>query len=521
MKRPKAPTAIEELEGQDALVYVRVSTKRQAKRYGIPAQLERIRRFAKAYGIRILEIYEDNRTGTNASRRDAFQSLIAAIAAGRARVVIVAYVSRWARNEFDGFGTLQRIHEAAGCLVIADRALLSTDRRRFTELARELVEAGDYSRKLSETMVTTIEEHVRLRRDTWGRLPLGFRRGGAHHTTRPDPATMATAVRAWELAAAGRSDGWIARELGLSLWTVRGVLRSPDRYEGRLAGGDQAAWARQVPAPIIEQALEHRRGRTRLGTRERYRVYPLSGGGPLVCEACGQPVKGDAKVRRTGERVRVYRHRDGDPCPGWPVKETPAEVLEDQVAEMLEGAAPNRESAARIRSALAAPPTGPDRLAIARVDARLRALGAELATGDRVRPATELLEEIEDLRSQRAALELSPAEVDVVRAEDALEWLRSLGSLWRDTDDEGRRALALGTFSRLAVQADDRARSHRIVDVELTPEAERRGLAIALPDVLGVTLVGDTGTSPTRVTPWPVHVRGRDAWLEASRRRTA
>lgn len=514
MKRAAPPSTLEDLEGKDALVYVRVSTKRQAKRYGIPAQLERTSRFAKAYGLNVLEVYEDDRTGTNASRRDAFQSLIAAVSAGRAQVVVVAYVSRWARNEFDGFGTLQRIHEAAGCLVIADRALLSTDRRRFTELARELVEAGDYSRKLSETISTTIEEHVRLRSDAWGELPYGFRRGGEHRTARPDPAKMPTAVRAWELAAAGHSDRSIATELGLTLWTVRGILRSP-LYAGRLRDGRPAHWRPQVPAAITEQALEHRRSRTRIGARQTYRVHPLSGGGPLVCDACGRPAKGDTKRRDNGDRVRVYRHYE-DACPGWPVRETQAVVLEDQVAQLLAGARPNRESAVRIRTALATPPIGPDRLAIARLDARLRALGAEITAADRARDPREVLEELESVRADRAAAASTPAETVAVRADEALEWLGSLGKLWRDTDDEGRRALAVGIFARLGVLSGPARGSHQIVDVEPTAEAERRGLAIALPTRLQVALVGGTGAPATGVT-WPIRIRHRAAWLWVAR----
>lgn len=511
--RPKPPADLEDLAGRDALVYVRVSTKRQAKRYGIPAQLERTRRFASAYGLQIREVYEDDRTGTNASRRDGFQRLIAAVSAGRAQVVLVAYVSRWARNEFDGFGTLQQIHEAAGCLVIADRALLSTDRRRFTELARELVEAGDYSRKLSETISTTIEEHVRLRNDAWGPLPHGFRRGGRYHTARPDPATMPLAVRAWELAASGFTDAGIAASTGLTLWTVRGILRSP-LYAGVLADGRAASWPRQVPTAVVEQALEHRRRRTHIGERAAYRTHPLSGGGPLECEACGRDAKGDTKTRRSGERVRVYRHPDAA-CPGWPVREVPASVLETQVADLLIGAAPNRESAARIRRALGTPPTGPDQLALARLDGRLRTLALELAAPERHRDVREVLEEIEEARAQRAAIAAVPAEVDEVRPEDALEWLASLGRLWKDTDDEGRRALVVGTFARLGVIAGEERASHAIVSVDPTPEAMRRGIALALPTRLEVTLVGDTGASPTRVTP--VRIVGRAEWIRAAR----
>lgn len=496
MKRSRAPQQLEDLEGQDCLVYVRVSTKRQAKRYGIPSQLERTRRFCQAYGLRVVETYEDDRTGTNASKRERFQQLLDDLTAGRARVVVVAYVSRWARNEFDGFGTLQRIHDAAGCLVVADRALMSTDRRRFTELARELVEAGDYSRKLAETMVVTIDEHVRIREDVWGPLPYGFRRGGAHHTARPDPKTMPTAVQAYQLAAQGCADREVADRTGLTLWTVRGILRSR-LYAGILPDGRRTRFAAPVDPGICEQAWSHRRTRVRIGERTQRRIYPLSGHGPAVCATCDRPVKGDTKVRRNSERVRVYRHYDGFRCAGWHVQEVPADVLEEQVAELLDGARPDRESAARIRTVLAAPPpSGPDRLAVGRVEAALRGLAAELVSRDRVRQHREILEDLERLEQERTALLASTVAPTIVHPDDALGYLEDLGRLWRETDDVGRRAMAVATFVRLGVRSDMEARTHRIVDVEVTEDAESRGLVLALPARLGVTVVGDTGFEP-------------------------
>ena len=77
-----------------------------------------------------------------------------------------------------------------------------------------------------------------------------------------------------------------------------------------------------------------------------------------------------------------------------------------------------------------------------------------------------------------------------------MDWLASLGKLWRDTSDEGRRQLAVAAFARLGVVAGTRRASHRIVSVELTDEAERRGLVLALPASLEVTVVGDTGFEP-------------------------
>ncbi len=82
--------------------------------------------------------------------------------------------------------------------------------------------------------------------------------------------------------------------------------------------------------------------------------------------------------------------------------------------------------------------------------------------------------------------------------------LNDLGRLWRETDDVERRGLAVTIFSRLGTVADsdrsvhDRRRpAHaRIVDVEVTDYAERRGLVLALPARLEVVMVGDTGLEP-------------------------
>jgi hypothetical protein len=85
----------------------------------------------------------------------------------------------------------------------------------------------------------------------------------------------------------------------------------------------------------------------------------------------------------------VYRHADAGTCPGWPVREVPTAFLDAQVAALLRGAAPNRESAARIRAALARPIAGPDPLAIARIGARLRHLSAELVSPEQRRSTYE------------------------------------------------------------------------------------------------------------------------------------
>ena len=177
-------------------------------------------------------------------------------------------------------------------------------------------------------------------------------------------------------------------------------------------------------------------------------------------------------------------HRHPERCEAWTVGEARADEHEDQVARILARAAPNRQAQARIRAALALPSIMPDRLAIARLEAGMRRVALSLV--ERSDPVA--FARLEQLRAARAALEAAPAVEDQPDADAALEYLADLGRLWRRTDDEGRRALAVATFARLG------AIGGRIVSIEVTPAAERRGLVLALPT--SVTAVGGTGLEP-------------------------
>jgi hypothetical protein len=66
----------------------------------------------------------------------------------------------------------------------------------------------------------------------------------------------------------------------------------------------------------------------------------------------------------------------------------------EEDAALLRGAAPNRESAARTRAALARPVVDLDRLAVTRPDARLRNRSAELVRPEEHRSTDEIVAEI-------------------------------------------------------------------------------------------------------------------------------
>lgn len=516
----RLPRALDELRGLRAARWLRESTGRQLDRFGPEAQREQQDLAITRHGLVDTGLaWSVAHSGRTVGRSTQFAEMLEA--AGRDYdVLVVGYVSRFARDLETAVNARSALHRSGAAILFADDRILSSDEDAWEQWAREAVEAEAYSRRLGRRIREGYAAKARQLRDQAGRPPYGFRRAGDRHTLQPDPDRLAAAVNAWRLSASGRSDAAIAGELGLTLWTVRGILRST-LFVGRLPDGRETPFAPSIDQATYEQALAHRRRRVRTNARIRMRTYPLTGSGPMVCAECGLPAKGAAKRQRDGSWLTVYRHASDRPCPGWQVKEVPAELLEDQVAQLLDGAKPNRESTARIRMALAAPVKTPDRLAIARVDARLRALAAELVAPEQLRSSRHVLEEIEGLRAERTRLEATPADVDEVRPDEALEWLANLGTLWRDTDDEGRRALAVGAFARLGVISGPERRSHRIVDVEATEAAERRGLALALPTRIVVTVVGDTGPSAARVTTSRIRIAHRREWLMHIRRRSA
>ena len=412
-------------------------------------------------------------------------------------ILVVPYNSRLARDLRTAVNVRDQLHALGVAILFVEERLLSSDEDAWENWARETVEAEAYSRRLARSVHNGYAAKIRDFADQGGGLvTVGFRRAGDHKLIEPDPETMPLATKVWELAAQGVPDTAIADASGLTLWRVRGILRCK-LFAGRLPDGRPTRFPPPIDPRLIEQAHAHRRSRTRVGNRARSnRTYALSGGGPVVCAECERPIRGDTRTRRNGTKLSVYRHAETGRCPGWPVMEVPTAVLDDQVAALLRHASPNRESAARIRAAICHPVVGPDRLAIGRLDARLRGLSAELAAPVQRRSFDEVVAEIKAARLEREHMASQPVEAGVVDPDLAIGWLSSLGSLWAETSDAGRRELALATFARLEVAATGTRGSHRIVSVEATEEAERRGLVLALPASIEVTVVGDTGFEP-------------------------
>lgn len=479
----KPPSSLDELEGRRGRDWIRDSTQKQFDRHDGNAQRRNCTNFRERFGV--VDggpPYVIAQSGKTVWKSPTMRDLIDDVRAEEFDLLICGYFDRWQRNLRRTLEIVEdELHPHGVSWVMADRRLISGNRHDWQQMVDEAHQAEVFSDNLAEKVRDGYQAKRDIRHDQGGGLvPVGFMRHPETKLVIPDPDTMPSAIRAWELAAEGWTDASIATELGLGLWQVRKILRS-DLFKGLVRPGNPTSFPAPIDLAVRLRATDHRLARTRVGNRTRtYRIYPLSGGGPAVCEVCDRPLKGNAKVRRNGERIRVYRHPDGPPCAGWPVKEVPASTLEDQVATLLDDAAPSPGSISRIREAFIRPTASVDRLGVARVDAVLKRLGQELVSPVGSRPDAEILEEIARLRKERERLLQTPAMQERVTPSEALDYLRSLGRLWRATDEEGRRMLAVATFTRLGVVARGGAGSHQIVSVDVTLDAERHGLSTSL-----------------------------------------
>jgi DNA invertase Pin-like site-specific DNA recombinase len=82
---------------QTAFAYVRVSSSGQLDGHGLERQEDAIRRFARARRFRVVEVFTDAHTGTDAER-PGFAAMVAALRANGTKVVLVESMDRVARS---------------------------------------------------------------------------------------------------------------------------------------------------------------------------------------------------------------------------------------------------------------------------------------------------------------------------------------------------------------------------------------------------------------------------------------
>lgn len=465
------PGHVDELRGLRAARWVRESTAGQFDRYGPEVQREQIDRAIARLGLEDTGLaWTPAHSGSTVHSSPAMRAMVAAAAAGSFDVLVVARSDRWQRNLRQTLNLLEEDLHPAGVVVwFDDEELLSSNDRHWDQLVDEAKGAESWLRKHRRRVREGLAAKLREKRDPGGHPPFGFRRNAAK-LIEPDPDAIATAIRAFELAAARLTDREVAGQTGLTLHQVRGMLRNP-LYAGRLPDGRPTTFAAPVPPALWNdvRAVRERR-RTRDGRPPRRRHYALS---MLRCASCGRRLIGD-----TGR----YRHTD--PCGAFVAagvapkrrargqhaellgRSYPADVYERLVSELLEGVALGADA---ITAAIAdTRGSEPDRVALARID---RERDEAVVRYRRTRDAGELERTMARLDVE-AELARSVETIEPLPAEEAVAFLRDLPSAWAAAT-WSRRALAESLFASVEVLG------LRTMRVTPTAAAIDRGLADA------------------------------------------
>jgi hypothetical protein len=368
-------------------------------------------------------------------------------------VLVVGYVSRFARDLRTAVNARHDLHARGAVILFADERVLSSDEDEWERWAREAVEAEAYSRRLAKRIR---EGYAAKRRRTGvpggNKAPFGTVREG--RTLRIDEPSLAVVRRVYELASAGLTDREVAGATGLALKHVAEILTNPF-YIGRLWSGEPSALGALVDPSTWDhvQELRARYSRRHRGSVSR-RQYAL--GGLLACAACG---------RRLTGHVGRYRHTDA--CAEFKASaprrhrcnakanldhRVKGESYKVEVYEDAIGLALGRVAvSARLRAGAVAEATRPES------DGSDALLQARIKR-ERERAALQFAKD-RDLGRLEATMARVDAEAEaaVVRpsrvptAAEARAYLESLPELWAKTSDAGRHAIAEAVFERIDV----------------------------------------------------------------------
>lgn len=501
----RLPRSLDEVRGLRAARWIRESTDRQAEKYGPDAQREQQDRAIERYGlIDSGLVWQVAHSGRTIAGTPEFAAMLAAAGSGY-DVLLVGYVSRFARDLRTAVNARHDLHQAGAALLFCDERVLSSDESAWETWAREAVEAEAYQRRLARRVAEGYEAKFRRRRDPGGNPPLGFRRVGG--IMEPDPRRVSFAVGLFIRYASGSvSLTDLEAESGVDREALKVMLRNPV-YNGWVRRHPRGPDARTEPAawrddPPVSDELWARVQDVRAdrdtggGRASPHHVHLLQG--RIVC-ACGTRIRAEGTIR---EGRRRYRHPDR--CPEWPRSTRPAHVFEAPIGAQVEQMRLGAAMLANLRRLAGATPP-PDGLHRRRVQRDLDDLARRHAR--RLVDTPAYLAEHD--RLARLLGEAAPPPAPVVDPDRAVAWLRDLRRAWRHGGEGERRDLVRAIYRRVT------ATGSGVVEVEPTPDAERHGIALALPQ--RVVLVRPEGFKPPSNITVRIAVRGHDDWLRALR----
>ena len=480
----RLPKALDDLTGLRAARWVRESTRGQYDTFGPEAQREQQDRAIERYGLIETGLsWSVAHSGRTVGDTAQFHDMLSRAGTGY-DVLVVGYVSRFARDLRTAVNARHELHARGAAILFCDERVLTSDEDSWELFAREAVEAEAYSRRLGKRIREGYAAKFRRLGDQAGNAPLGFRRDGPARTLTIDPATIGQAVSLFERYAIGAlSIHDVAVEAGLHPDRVRAILANPtyngwvrrhrrSRREERMP----AAWRANPPVSdelwqLVQDNLYQRtRGHA---PRRRSHVDPLSG---LLYCTCGRRIRSNGMAGSPPKRQRLH---PGAACAKWAGgRAVFAAVHEEPIAAQIAGLKLDDVTIERVVRALRDGDTpAPTTLDAVRLDKQKRDLALSHAAGE-LDDETYLARMAELRRATPAKHESSG-----VDPATAVAFLRNLSALWSAAGDEGQTELLHAIYDRIEVSRDGFARVH------LTPHAFRFGLALALPETVTVDRV--------------------------------
>jgi DNA invertase Pin-like site-specific DNA recombinase len=487
----RLPRSLDALHGMRAARWVRESTEQQVDRFGPDAQREQQDRAIERWGLADTGLaWQVSHSGRTVATTPAFAEMLAA--AGDAfDVLMVGYVSRFARDLRTAVNARHDLHAAGAALLFCDERVLSSDESAWELWAREAVEAEAYSRRLGRRVSEGYAAKFRRHGDPGGNAPLGFRRVGGFLEV--DPVSVGRAVDVFRRYSSGTvSLPNLEAETGIDHEALKVMLRNPiyngwvrRHPRGEDAQVTEAPWRSAPPVDdeLWARVQEVRADRDTGGGRSTRRYVHLLAG-KVYC-VCGVRIRSEM---RSHDRWPHRRYRHPDRCPAWPSSTRMAYVFEDPISAQVEQMRVGPQLLVNLRRLAELQVATPDSTWLRRRQLERDLDGIARRHARRGITTDAYLAEHSRLTHLIDSAQPAPANAPVVDPDVAIRWLRDVRSMWRAMDDEGRRELAAGIYERITVT------SGGIVEVEPTQEALRHGIALALPE--RVVLARPEGLEP-------------------------
>lgn len=210
----RLPSSLDELTGLRAARWSRESTTGQFDAFGPEAQKDQQDRAIERYGLTDTGLaWIVAHSGRTIGNTEQFRDMLAR-AGTDYDVLVVGYVSRFARDARTAWNARHDLHLAGACILFADERILTSDEDRWSEWAREAVEAENYSRNLAKRIREGYAAKRRRLGEPGGRPPYGFLRSGRPPALVIDERSMVQVRECHVRAARGDNDRTIASELG-------------------------------------------------------------------------------------------------------------------------------------------------------------------------------------------------------------------------------------------------------------------------------------------------------------------